>query len=73
MDNKEMVNHPQHYNKGQYECIEVMRDIFGDEEVAIWCKLNAFKYAWRQDNKDGLQDVEKLIWYSKKYLELNGK
>ena len=43
------VNHPSHYNSSKYECIEVMRDIFGDEAVATWIKLNIFKYSWRAD------------------------
>ena len=31
MSRKEQVNHPKHYNQGQYECIAVMESIYGIE------------------------------------------
>lgn len=57
------VNHPSHYNSGQYECLDVMRDVFGDEAVKNFCKLNAFKYLWRSDKKNGAEDIEKACFY----------
>lgn len=60
---KESINHPEHYKSGKYECIEVMRDIFGDEAVENFCRLNAFKYLWRAENKNGKEDIKKAIWY----------
>jgi len=71
--NKDNVNHPSHYQSKssvQIECIDAMRAAFGDVEVAIWCKLNAFKYNWRSDSKNGLEDIEKAIWNLSKFLEL---
>jgi hypothetical protein len=69
------VNHPTHYQsynpKVNIECIDAMRAAFGDEAVAIWCKLNAFKYNWRSDSKGKNIDIGKAIWYLNKYLELN--
>lgn len=71
----EQVNHPSHYQsyntKLNIECIDAMRAAFGDEEVAVFCKLNAFKYNWRSFSKGGNTDIEKAIWYLNKYLELN--
>ena len=58
------VNHPSHYNSSKYECIEVMKDIFGDEAVATWIKLNIFKYSWRADQKNGIEDIAKIEWYA---------
>lgn len=69
-DYGDAVNHPKHYKQGIYECIDVMRDVYGDAETMIFCKLNAFKYIWRTDDKNGLEDVEKANWYLKKYKEL---
>lgn len=57
------VNHPEHYNSGKYECIEVMRDVFGKEAVDNFCLLNAFKYIWRAGRKNGKEDIKKAIWY----------
>ena len=65
------VNHPAHYETGKYECIEVMREVFGDDAVKHFCQGNAFKYVYRMNRKNGTEDVEKAIWYLKKYLELN--
>lgn len=59
----EYVNHPKHYSNGKYECIEVMRDVFGDEAVKTFCMLNAFKYTWRAGKKNGNEDVKKATWY----------
>ena len=67
------VNHPQHYTKGSIECIDAMISAFGKEEVKIFCKLNAFKYIWRAENKNGEEDIEKAQWYINKFVELNNK
>ena len=70
------VDHPSHYQsmsgKADIECIDAMRAAFGDYEVAVFCRVNAFKYIWRSDSKGGNQDIEKAIWYLKKFLELGG-
>lgn len=69
----EMVDHPQHYNHGAFECIDVMVENFGKEAVQHFCLLNAFKYVWRSDYKNGVTDVKKAMWYLDKYLELEGE
>lgn len=62
------VNHPSHYT-GRYECIDVMQDVFGDEATDNFCLCNAFKYIWRANKKNGLEDVKKAVWYLNKYIE----
>ena len=64
----ECVNHPDHYKTGNYECIEVMKEIFGEEKVKDFCKMNAFKYLWRSDRKNGDEDLKKAKWYLDTYL-----
>lgn len=64
----ECVNHPEHYKTGKFECIEVMKEIFGEEKVKDFCKLNAFKYLWRSDRKNGDEDLKKAKWYLDTYL-----
>lgn len=72
---EDTVNHPHHYQSYnpelQIECIDAMRAAFGDEYVAAFCKLNAFKYIWRESSKQGNVSIKKAIWYLNKYLELN--
>jgi protein of unknwon function (DUF3310) len=70
MPRKEQVNHPNHYNQGKYECIAVMESIYGIEATMNFCLLCAFKYTWRTNDKDGIQDIDKAIWYLQKYKEL---
>lgn len=67
----EEINHPDRYANGKYECIDVMVDVFGVEAAKAFCKLNVFKYLWREEHKNGLQDVKKAAWYINKYIELS--
>ncbi len=68
------VEHPNHYNKpGRKECIQEMIEIFGVEEVKIFCKLNVYKYMYRHDLKNGQEDVDKADNYQRMFVELGGK
>jgi len=62
------VNHPEHYNKGNIECIDVI------EQLGLGFALgNALKYIWRCEEKGKkTEDLEKAIWYLKREIE-NGK
>lgn len=67
----EMVDHPSHYNQGSMECIDAMVGAYGNKEVAIFSKINAFKDLWRLGHKDDeAQEIGKIKWYLDKYLEL---
>lgn len=72
-DEYEMVDHPQHYNNYEYEVIDMMRKIYGDEKTAIFCELNAFKYRMRMGTKPTSpidEDLKKEQWYLKKKKEI---
>lgn len=69
----DMVNHPTHYETGQFECIDVMVETQGVEAVKDFCICNAFKYLYRHRRKNGKEDIEKARWYLNKYLELEAK
>lgn len=64
------MNHPSHYETGQFECIDVMVETQGVESVKNFCLCNAFKYLYRTQRKNGLEDVKKAAWYLNKYIEL---
>lgn len=66
----DVINHPSHYTQGGIECIDAMESAFGASELAVYCKIAAFKYIWRCERKNGSEDIKKAIWYLKKYLEL---
>jgi transcriptional regulator with XRE-family HTH domain len=70
---KEMVNHPDHYNQGKYECIDEMLGLFGVKTVISFCKCNIYKYKTRASHKNGEEDLAKADWYMDKLLELQGE
>lgn len=65
------VDHPSHYNaNGAMECIDEMVLIFGKEATMHFCLLNAWKYRYRANAKNGQEDLDKANWYIAKYKEL---
>lgn len=64
------VNHPVHYETGKFECIDVMVETQGKEAVKAYCLCAAFKYLYRHNRKNGLEDIKKARWYLDKYVEL---
>jgi hypothetical protein len=59
-DNPEMVNHPDHYNNGKFEVIEVLEDWAADDPL-IWQTL---KYIGRHKHKGKpLEDLKKAKWH----------
>lgn len=68
------VNHPDHYNSHQHECIDEMLAVFGKEAVINFCICNAWKYRYRADSKGSHdQDMEKADWYINKAMELKNE
>ena len=65
------VNQPEHYCTGNYECIDVMLETQGVDAVRSFCICNAFKYIYRHNAKNGLEDIKKAVWYLNKYIELS--
>jgi len=64
MRRNDKVNHPTHYNKhpSGVECIE----------VAEWWSFNlgsVLKYIWRWQDKGGIEDLEKALWYLNREIE----
>jgi len=53
------TNHPDHYNQGEIECIDVI------EQLDMgFCLGNALKYIWRcEDKGNKIEDLNKAIWY----------
>lgn len=71
--NYEYVEHPLHYCSGNKECIDEMIDIFGCDNVALWCDMTAYKYQYRKGKKPNTtaaEDERKAEWYLRKAKEL---
>tara|TARA_Y100000592_G_scaffold78013_1_gene122554 strand:+ start:8704 stop:8922 length:219 start_codon:yes stop_codon:yes gene_type:complete len=61
MKNKEMINHPKHYNSGKIEVIDFIESLGIDED---FCIGNAIKYISRYKHKgDPIGDLKKAKWY----------
>ena len=63
--NKEMVNHPSHYNMGKYEAIDVIEDWQLNFNLG-----NTVKYISRAGHKhDIVQDLKKALWYLEREIK----
>lgn len=69
----DVVNKPRHYADSSIECIDAMEAAYGTEAVKWFCICNAFKYQWRFEKKNGIEDLRKSQWYQNKYIELSKK
>ena len=61
---------PSHYKECSLECIDAMLMAFGADHVYMFCCITAWKYMWRYQNKNGIEDVKKARWYIEKAKEL---
>ena len=58
------VNNPKHYNRGGLECIEAIEAMTEKMSGDIAPHAaNVLKYLWRCEYKNGLEDINKAIWY----------
>lgn len=71
--NYDVVEQPEHYTSSNIECIDAMEEALGTKSVIDFCRGNAFKYIWRSDKKNGLEDLKKARWYINKAIELEEK
>ena len=64
-EEKESVNHPEHYNKHKIECLQVV-------ELFNFNRGSAMKYIWRSGEKDKkreIEDLEKAMFYIDREIE----
>lgn len=60
------VNHPSHYTAYSREVIDTMEGVSTPEEFRGHLKLTAIKYLSRYQGKNGVEDLNKAIWYATK-------
>lgn len=66
-----MVSHPEHYmSKTSMEVIDVI-EAFTDELKGVEATDtgNIIKYACRWKKKNGIQDLEKILWYTQHLID----
>ena len=57
------INNPSHYNQGNLETIEIIKNKLTPEEFKGYIKGNIIKYITREAYKNGLEDLKKAQWY----------
>lgn len=67
-DKNDVVNHPKHYTShpSGVECIQIT-------EHMGFLLGNAMKYLWRADLKNGVEDLQKAVWYLNREIEKRTK
>ena len=64
------VNRPAHY-QGKVECIDAIESaVEGLEGIEAVCTANVIKYVYRWKKKNGLEDLEKALWYLLKLIRM---
>lgn len=61
----DMVNHPEHYQSGKIETIDVIEEFTKDlKGIEAFDTANIIKYVCRWSRKNGVEDLRKLVWYA---------
>ena len=63
LDRADNVHSPSHYNSGNIECIEAIKESMTPEAFRGYLKGNVQKYLWRYEYKNGLDDLHKARVY----------
>lgn len=66
----DVVNHPEHYETNGIECFDAIFASQGAVAAEDFCICNALKYIWRHRKKNGVQDIEKAVWYLNRFLDI---
>ena len=64
-----MVNSPPHYNSGDIECIDAIKESMTLEAFKGYLKGNIQKYIWRYEAKKGVEDLKKAQWYLNRLIK----
>lgn len=70
MNKKDNIN-PSHYKNGKIECIDALEAAtVGKTGIEAVCTANVIKYLWRYEDKNGVEDVQKAVWYINKLMNV---
>ncbi len=64
-----LVNHPDHYTNSSIETIDMIESITA-EGFHYYLEGNILKYLARYRHKNGIQDLQKALWYLNKLIEV---
>ena len=70
MSEHDPVNNPPHYNMGEIECIDYIKQVLGLDGFIAYCHGNMIKYQHRYRYKHKpVEDMDKARWYLEKMIE----
>jgi hypothetical protein len=70
MSEYDPVNKPPHYNTGEIECIDYIKQTLGLDGYIAYCHGNLIKYQHRYRYKGRpVEDLDKARWYLERMLE----
>lgn len=64
---------PNYYKQASIELIDFMEETSSPEEFQGYCKNNVLKYVVRYKNKNGVEDLNKAMWYLQRLIESETK
>lgn len=64
----DIINHPKHYTTGKFEVIDIIKDKLTAEQFEGYLVGNVMKYIMRYRHKNGVEDLEKAVWYLSKLI-----
>jgi len=64
------VNHPDHYTSGSKEFLDIAKDFLSNEQFKGALIFNIFKYLFRYERKNGIEDLLKAEFYLKRLIKL---
>lgn len=66
---KDNIN-PSHYKQGKVECIDAIESAtINKKGLDAVCTANVIKYIWRCEDKGGIEDMKKALWYLQKMIK----
>ena len=68
-ENADMVNHPPHYNQAGIEALDAILAAT-NEGSEYYLQGNIIKYIWRYRYKNGVEDLEKALFYLKRLIKV---
>lgn len=60
---------PDHYKNGDHDLLWHLQDILTPEEFRGAMKMNIIKYVVRENNKNGIEDIDKAKEYLNRFEE----
>lgn len=66
---QDIINSPGHYADSTIECIDAMEAMMTPEQFIGYLRGNVFKYQWRYEKKNGIEDLKKAQWYLERLTE----